>query len=147
MFQFIRERQIGWGDLDSAGIVYYPRYYEWIDTTNHFMFDAIGLNHKMLLHCRHLQFPLVESRCTYIKPGRYMDKIRIISEIEEIARKTITLKTRIVLAEDHSLLAEGMEKRICIDASDPEHLKAQDIPEDILTMLREKQMDCDKNIR
>ena len=35
MFQNVIERQIGWGDLDPAGIVYYPRYYEWIDAAGH----------------------------------------------------------------------------------------------------------------
>jgi len=138
MFQYILERQIGWGDLDAAGIVYYPHYYEWIDTANHLMFDAIGLNHKILLQSRQLQFGLVESRCSYLKPGRYMDKIRVISEIEEIGKKTVTFKSRIVGAEDGSILVEGMEKRICIDASNPERMKARDIPEDILAILREK---------
>jgi len=138
MSQFILEKQIGWGDLDAAGIVYYPHYYEWIDTANHLMFDAIGLNHQMLLQSRQLQFGLVESRCSYLKPGRYLDTIHVISEIEEIGKKTVTFKSRIVGAEDGSVLVEGMEKRICIDASNPKHLKAKDIPEDILAILRER---------
>ena len=138
MFQFTRERQIGWGDLDSAGIVYYPRYYEWIDTTNHQLFDALGLNMKTLWQTRQLQFGLVETRCHYLQPGRYLDKIRIVSEIEDLGKKTVILKTRIIRIEEDVVLAEGMEKRICIDSSNPERMKAKDIPEDILAILGRK---------
>ena len=138
MFQFTRERQIGWGDLDSAEIVYYPRYYEWIDATNHQMFDALGLNMRMLWQTRQLQFGLVETRCHYLQPGRYLDNIKIVSEIEDLGKKTVTLKSRIIRIADDVVLVEGMEKRICIDSSNPERMKAKDIPDDILAVLREK---------
>jgi acyl-CoA thioesterase FadM len=35
MKQSIVERKIAWGDLDALGIVFYPRYYEWIDAAAH----------------------------------------------------------------------------------------------------------------
>jgi len=35
MMQNVVERKIMWGDLDSLGIVFYPRYYEWIDASGH----------------------------------------------------------------------------------------------------------------
>ncbi len=141
MYRFCQERQIGWGDLDSAGIVYYPRYYEWIDATSHMMFDDLGLNMKLLWQSRQLQFGLAETRCHYLKPGRYLDKIRIVSEIEDLGKKTVTLKTRIIRIEDDMVLAEAMEKRICIDSSNPEQMRAKDIPEDILAILRRKMTD------
>lgn len=138
MFQNISERQIGWGDLDPAGIVYYPRYYEWIDAAGHLFFDAITLNMKDLGQQRQIQFSLVETGCRYLKPGRYLEKIKIITDIEDLGKKVVTLRHRIVGAEDGSILAEGTEKRICVDISNPERLRAKDIPEDILTILREK---------
>ena len=67
-----------------------------------------------------------------------MDKIKILSEIEDLGKKTVTLKTRIIRIEDNVVLVEGMEKRICIDSSNPERMKAQDIPEDILAVPQEK---------
>jgi 4-hydroxybenzoyl-CoA thioesterase len=138
MFQHIIDRQIGWGDLDPAGIVYYPRYYEWIDAAGHLFFDAIGLNMKDLGLKRQLQFSLAETGCRYLKPGRYLEKIKIITDIEDLGKKVVTLRHRIVGAEDGIMLAEGTEKRICVDISNPERLRARDIPEDILTILREK---------
>ncbi len=138
MFRCITERQIGWGDLDATAIIHYPHCYEWIDTANHHLFDAIGLNHQMLLRSRKLQFTLVESGCTFFKSGRYLARVQILWEIQDVGKKTITFKYRIVAAEDGGVLAEAMEKRICIDASNPDHLKAKDIPEDILAVLREK---------
>jgi YbgC/YbaW family acyl-CoA thioester hydrolase len=138
MFQNVIERQIGWGDLDPAGIVYYPRYYEWIDAAGHLFFDAIALNMKDLGLKRQIQFSLAETGCRYLKPGRYLEKIRIITDIEDLGKKVVTLRHRIVGADDGVTLAEGLEKRICVDISNPERLRAKDIPEDILIILQEK---------
>jgi len=56
-------RKIMWGDLDSLGIVFYPRYYEWIDAAGHLFFDAIGLNLGSLMNERKIQFGLIETNC------------------------------------------------------------------------------------
>ena len=37
------ERRIMWGDLDSLGIVFYPRYYEWMDACGHLLFESLRL--------------------------------------------------------------------------------------------------------
>ena len=43
MKQNVIERQIMWGDLDALGIVFYPRFYEWMDAAAHLYFAALGL--------------------------------------------------------------------------------------------------------
>lgn len=147
MFQNTIERQICWGDLDSAGIVYYPRYYEWIDAAGHLFFDAIDLNMKDLGQKRQLQFSLAETGCRYLKPGRYLEKIKIVTHIADLGKKIVTLRHRIVGADDGVILAEGVEKRICVDVSNPERLRAKDIPEDIMAIFREKMGVPNENFR
>jgi hypothetical protein len=44
MKQNIVKRKIMWGDLDPLGIVFYPRYYQWLDACGHLFFEAINLN-------------------------------------------------------------------------------------------------------
>lgn len=56
MKQNIVERKIMWGDLDSMGIVFYPRYYEWIDACSHLFFESIDLNLVKLTEKMHLGF-------------------------------------------------------------------------------------------
>ena len=71
MKQSIVERKIFWGDLDALGIVFYPRYYEWIDAAAHHFFEEIELNPGSLWKERNILFGLVESSCRYHMPGRY----------------------------------------------------------------------------
>ena len=132
----IVEKKIMWGDLDSLGIVFYPRYYEWIDACGHLFFESINLNISDLWRDRHILFGLVETSCRYFKPGKYHQEIRIITGIDALNKKTVVLKHTIRDSKDDTLLLEGLEKRICMDVSDPDNFRAIDIPEDIHRVLK-----------
>jgi YbgC/YbaW family acyl-CoA thioester hydrolase len=134
--QHVVERKITWGDLDSLGIVFYPRYYEWMDACGHLFFEAIGMNLGDLFHGRHIQFGLIETGFKYFKPGRYHQTIRIVTRLTELDKKTLGLKHGIHCATRNKIMAEGFEKRICMDVADPENIKAMDIPDDIFTVLK-----------
>jgi len=64
------ERKIMWGDLDALGIVFYPRYYEWIDGCGHLFFEAAGFRQGDLWKERGLIFGLVETSCKYFCSGQ-----------------------------------------------------------------------------
>ena len=137
MKQNILERKIMWGDLDSLGIVFYPRYYEWIDAGSHLFFEAINLNLVNLWRQRGILFGLVETSCRYFKPGKYHQKIRIFTKIDKLEKKTLILRHSIHYASDGILMVEGLEKRICMTTSDKKNLQAIDIPEDIFAILKD----------
>ena len=130
------DRQIMWGDLDPLGIVFYPRYYEWIDASGHLFFEFIGLNLQKLLKNRQIVFGLIETSCQYHQPGRYHQQIQIHTAIEALTNKVLTLKHTIESAADHALMVSGAEKRICLNVSDPERIRAVDIPADIHGQLK-----------
>lgn len=136
MKQNIVERRIMWGDLDSLGIVFYPRYYEWIDACGHLFFESISLGIGQLWQERSLLFGLVETACRYFRPGRYHQKIRIVTHLDDLEEKTLQLKHRIIEAATDTLMVEGEEKRVCLDVSDPRQFRAVAIPADILTILQ-----------
>lgn len=136
MSEHIIKKTIAWGDLDALGIVFYPRYYEWIDASAHLFFDAIQLNIARLWHERNILFGLAETSCRYLKSGRYHREIEIGTRIESLEKKIMVLKHEIKDRMDGSLMVEGREKRICMDVSDPERYHAVDIPEDIYSILR-----------
>lgn len=134
-FKSIIKRKITWGDLDSLGIVFYPRFYEWIDEASHIFFDKIGLNLGRLLKERNMIFALIETGAKYIRPVRYHDEIEIISYIKDIDKKTILINHEIrSLPNDKELLVEGYEKRICVQLMQ-DKLKSISIPKDIKEVL------------
>jgi len=136
MTQNVIERTIMWGDLDALGIVFYPRYYEWIDASGHLFFNKLGLNLGTLWAERGIQFGLGETTCRYHHPGRYHQQIRIITEIKSLTGGRVDLSHRIYLCKNDALLVDGLEKRICMDVSDPLNIHARKIPVDIFSTLR-----------
>ena len=133
----IVERKIMWGDLDSLGIVFYPRYYEWIDASSHLFFESINLHMGDLWRDRNILFGLVETSCRYHRPGTYHQTLRIITTIDALEEKTLLLKHRFEEAAQGALMLEGFEKRICLDVSDPENFRAIEIPADIYAVLEQ----------
>jgi YbgC/YbaW family acyl-CoA thioester hydrolase len=132
----IVERRIMWGDLDALGIVFYPRYYEWIDASGHLFFESIGLCLGQLWETRQILFGLVETACRYSRPGRYHQRIEIVTEIDALSGKTIKLRHAIQIAGGGELLLTGFETRICMNVKDPQNIRAIPIPDDIYAVLK-----------
>jgi 4-hydroxybenzoyl-CoA thioesterase len=133
----IVQRTITWGDLDPLGIVFYPRFSEWIDASSHLFFDSLGLNIVRIWRERNIQFGLVETTCRYHYPGRYQDLVEIETGIDELRSKTVILEHLIRRREDRTLLVRTLETRVCLDVSDPQTFEAITIPEDIRMTLKQ----------
>jgi YbgC/YbaW family acyl-CoA thioester hydrolase len=132
--EHVAYRKIFWGDLDALDIVFYPRYYEWMDGCTHLFFDSLGLNMGTLIGERHIGLVLVESSCRYTRSGRYFQDIRIATTIQELTDKTVTVRHCMSPASEEDLMVEGTEKRICLDT----HQRAAvPFPEDIFSILQE----------
>lgn len=131
----IVEKQIMWGDLDALGIVFYPRYSEWIDASGHLFFESINLVINDIWRQRNIQFSLVGTSRGYFSPGRYHQEIFIKTGIESLKEKIVELKHEIISKKDNVLMARGFETRICTDVSNPDKFKALKIPDDIYQLL------------
>jgi YbgC/YbaW family acyl-CoA thioester hydrolase len=129
------KRQIMWGDLDSLGVVFYPRYYELIDASGHLFFQSLNLDLVSLWKERGIIFGLLETGCQYHLPGRYSEWIEIVTYIDDISDKTVVLKHDISRISDKARMAEGFEKRICLNVTGRLLFKAVDIPKDIWGIL------------
>ena len=135
MKENIVERKIMWGDMDPLGIVFYPRYNEWIDACGHLFFEAVDVDLGDLWRQRKLMFGLAETSCRYFKPTRYHQEIRIVTHISTLEEKMVVLKHKIRDLKTDELMVEGIERRICMDVSDPNEFHAVPIPEDIFSIL------------
>src|ERR1043166_3317558 len=72
------ELRVRWGDVDWAGIVFYPRFYEWFDLACDALFESLGLPWPALFP-RHgiVGVPIVESGARFVSPVRLGDLVRI----------------------------------------------------------------------
>lgn len=141
----IQSIDVGFGDCDPGGIVYYPNFFRWFDASTHAMFAAVGESfEKSRREHGWTVWPLVDAGATFHVPARPNERIEIHSTIVKWTRATFRIEHRAL--RDATLLAEGWEIR-CIGAphpDDPRRLRAVPIPDALRRLLPESAPPCDR---
>jgi 4-hydroxybenzoyl-CoA thioesterase len=124
---------IQWGDCDPAGIVYFPRYYEYFDACTNALFERVGLaKHEMIEKYKILGIPLVETRARYLVPSTFGDTVTVESSITEWGRSSFSVEHKLFKGE--TLAVEGFEKRVWTVRvpGEPKRLKSEAIPREVV---------------
>lgn len=131
------EVRVRWGDVDWAGIVFYPRFYEWFDLACDSLFDAAGLPWPTLFP-RHgiVGVPIVESGARFASPVRWGDMIRIRATVAWVKDKTFRMEYELTV--DGRACASGFEVRAWVQrpATPEARLEARPIPDEVAARLR-----------
>jgi|SRR5271168_2683215 len=125
--------QIEWGDCDPAGIVYFPRFFEYFDACTNALFERAGLpKHEMIEKYKILGIPLVEARATFIVPSSFGDRVEVESCVTEWGKSSFSVQHKLFRGE--ILAVEGFEKRVWTvrAAGEPKRIYGQAIPADVI---------------
>ena len=129
---------VEWGHCDPAGIVYFPNYFSYFDSSTNVLFRrALGLNkYEMLKKYDIVGIPVVDLAARFIVPSVFGDVVMIESTVVEIKRSSFQLRHRLLKGE--TLAVEADEVRVWAgrDPADPDKLKGQPIPKDVIGRLR-----------
>ena len=114
--------QVGWGDCDPAGIVFYPRFYAWMDTVSHVLAREMGVAREAVLPPapEMLGFPVVATQAQYLAPARMDDQLEVRTRVGRIGRTSLSLRHEIVRLEpdgSETPIARGREDRVFIAQS------------------------------
>jgi 4-hydroxybenzoyl-CoA thioesterase len=125
--------RVQWGDCDPAGIVFYPRYFEWFDAGTILLFEkATGLTKiKMLEKYGGAGLALVEAGARFAVPSQYGDDIEITTSIKEFGRSSFSVLHHVTKAG--ALALEGHEKRVWTvrDPADKNRLRSGPLPAEV----------------
>jgi 4-hydroxybenzoyl-CoA thioesterase len=81
---------VRFGDVDSAGIVYYPRYPHYLHVgMERFFEEALGVDYAELTVERKFGLPTVRLEVDYRRPFRYGDRILMDIEIGSIGTTSV----------------------------------------------------------
>jgi 4-hydroxybenzoyl-CoA thioesterase len=126
--------RVQWGDCDPAGIVFYPRYFEWFDAGTILLFEkATGLTKiRMLEKYDGAGLALIEASAKFAVPSQYGDDIEIESSIKEFGRSSFAVQHR--GRKGRALALEGFERRVWTarDPADRNRLRSAPIPAEVL---------------
>ena len=128
---------VEWGDCDPAGIIYYPTYFKWWDQGSWRLFWAAGIDRRTMREdMGGVEMPILNATGNFESPVMPGDKLVVESRVERWGNSSFRIAHR-VIKPDGTTAAHGHETRCwtAATASMPGQLKAQRIPDDVISRL------------
>jgi 4-hydroxybenzoyl-CoA thioesterase len=129
--------QVRWSDADPAGIVFYPRFFEWYDLGTEELFAATGLPWREAFpKYRIVGVPIVESGSRFLSPVRYGDIVTLRTVVAWVRAKTFRMEHEIAVGD--LLCARGFEVRAWVGVPETPGapLRTRPIPDEVVARLR-----------
>ncbi len=123
---FTRSIKVRFGDEDHAGIVYYPRFFDWFHQVFEDFFEEIGMSYQRVLDEDHAGWPSVHAEADYASPARFGDVLAFALSVERIGTSSTTFAYRVTNEHESRLVATGRVTCACVDMRT---FRAQPIPE------------------
>ncbi len=116
MAPFRAEITVRFGDVDRAGIVYYPRFLNYIHIAlEEFFSKVVGLEYPMLIQEHRLAFPTVHLEMDFVRPLRYGDRVGVEVIPEKLGTSSATWRYRLYRPGESEPAAEGCQVTVCTD--------------------------------
>lgn len=104
------ENLIAWGDCDSAGIVYYPKYFHFMDIAFQNLMRKAGFNHRRLVAEFGVRVPIVDASAKFIAPASFDDRLIVDADIAHWGTKSFRVNYQ--GAREGVAVFEGYEVRV-----------------------------------
>jgi 4-hydroxybenzoyl-CoA thioesterase len=123
---------VEWGHCDAAGIVFFPRYFEWFDACTAALFEAAGVHTRALIDRYGIVgIPVVETRARFQRPSSFGDTVVVESRVARWGTSSFDVEHR--LLKRGVLAVEGFETRVwAMRTGEGYALKSAPIPSDVI---------------
>jgi 4-hydroxybenzoyl-CoA thioesterase len=104
------ENLIVWGDCDAAGIVYYPKYFYFIDCAFQALLRKAGLDNHILFERFGVRVPIIDANAKFVGPATFEDKLIVDAEIVHWGTKSFHVSYH--GSREGTPIFEGTEVRV-----------------------------------
>ena len=102
------EHTIRFGDVDQAGIVYYPRLVDFFHVAMEEFFQrGVGIDYAQLIVRQRFGFPAVHLDVDFVAPVRYGERIEIETGVERIGESSLSFRFVVTLKDEPDPVAVG----------------------------------------
>ncbi len=142
MPRFSHTFPVRFADVDHAGIVYYPRFFDYFHAAfEEFFRSRLGRRGYVdLLDRRKVGFPAVRSEADYRLPLRFGDLVRVDMSISRLGGKSIHFRYRLYRVEEANQDGDGVlsaEGQVVCVVTDLAHFRGLEIPDDLRQLFLE----------
>jgi 4-hydroxybenzoyl-CoA thioesterase len=134
---FRSQLKIRFGDIDHAGIVYYPRFLHYFHVAlEEFFGQELKIDYPVLIDEYRIGLPTVHLEADWSRPLRYGDLIEVEVSVLKFGKTSITFGYRVFKQGEAEPWTVGHNVTVCLDM---DTFKKRDIP-DWLRQRLEKQI-------
>lgn len=106
--------KVRFADVDPAGIVFYPRYFEMLNAAVEDWFgQALGADFARLHLEQRIGVPTVKLECDFLSPSRLGDELSIFLQPIRLGRSSCAISYRVVGQDTERLVASAV--LVCMD--------------------------------
>lgn len=94
---------VQWGHCDPAGIVYFPRFFEWFHQTMEAWFEGgLGVAYQDVIGGQRIGFPAVHTEADFRRPCAFGEKLVVELRLGKIGSSSVELCYRVRGQDDHN---------------------------------------------
>ena len=124
---FRSQLKIRFGDIDHAGIVYYPRFLHYFHVAlEEFFGQKLGIDYPILINEHRIGLPTVHLETDFNRPMRYGDRIEVEVSVSKIGKTSITFGYSVFKQGEDKPWVVGHNVVVCLDMNT---FKKIDIPD------------------
>ena len=133
MGHFETSLPVPFGQVDYAGIMFYPRFFENFHAVFEDMFSTLlGVPYMSILKDRRIGFPTVRIETEYRRPFRFGEPMRLRIQVEGTGRTSIRFRYQAFNGEEAE---PSVEAHAVVVVTDLDSFETVPIPDDIMDVL------------
>ena len=99
--------RVRYAETDQMGVVYYANFFVWFEIGRVEMLRQLGVRYKDMEDQDDCHIVVAEASCSYKKPARYDDALRIRTRVAEARSRTLRFHYEVLRDDTGELLATG----------------------------------------
>jgi len=107
------------GEFDSAGIIYYPRYLHWCHVgMEEFFREVVGVDYPALVNEHRLGLPTVRTEVEHRRPIRYGEPVELEIEVVRTGASSVEWRDRFWHPDTETPSTEARITTVMVDMDD-----------------------------
>jgi len=99
--------RVRYAETDQMGVVYYGNFFVWFEIGRVEMLRQLGVRYRDMEKDDDCHIVVAEARCSYKRPARYDDPLRIRTRVAEARSRLLRFTYEVLHEETGELLATG----------------------------------------
>lgn len=118
---------VRFGDVDKAGIVYYPRIFHYLHIAQEdFFANYVGTAYHRLISEERIGFPTVSDSTDFLKVLNYGDVLEIVVHISRVGQSSATFEFRVYKEGSVELLVRSSQVKVAVNMETWEKVEIPD---------------------